>query len=83
MIVIDSDKNRLVHSKTIHCKKRLANFPVPSPNSPWPGKIKLFPAGDSLVGNITAGDGKVINLFLQCTCVFKMSIKYHMYSGPD
>jgi hypothetical protein len=39
------------------------------PNFPWPGIIKLFPARESLVGNMTnipAGDGKPANLFLQC-----------------
>ncbi len=33
-----------------HCKKRLAI-------------IKLFPARESLVKDITAGDGKIANLF--------------------
>jgi len=35
------------------------------PNSPWPGIIKLFPAGE--VGDIPAADGKIENLFLQCS----------------
>ncbi len=55
--------------KSVHCKKRLAVFPPPGchlPNSPWPGRIKLFPARESLVCDITAGDGKLANLFLQC-----------------
>jgi hypothetical protein len=29
-------------------------------------EIKLFPARESLVSDITAGDGKICNLFLQC-----------------
>jgi hypothetical protein len=42
-------------------------FPIPSrdvtnPNSPWPGIIKLFPARESLVSDIPAGDGKNYNL---------------------
>ncbi len=73
MIVIDSDKTTSFIARQYTVKK-LAIFPVHSPNSPWPGKIKLFPARYSFVGDITAGDGKVIKLFLQCTCVFKMSI---------
>jgi hypothetical protein len=28
--------------------------------------LKLFPARESLVGDIPAGDGKIANLFLQC-----------------
>jgi hypothetical protein len=32
-----------------------------------PGKMKLFPARESLVSGIPAGDGKTANLFLQCT----------------
>ncbi len=30
------------------------------------GVIKLFPARESLVSDIPAGDGKTANLFLQC-----------------
>ncbi len=36
------------------------------PNSPWPGKVKLFPASESLVSDIPVGDGKTVKLFLQC-----------------
>ncbi len=36
------------------------------PNSPWPGKIKLFPARESLVSDIPAWDWKNFHLFLQC-----------------
>jgi hypothetical protein len=39
------------------------------PNSPWPGRIKLFPARDSLVSDTTAGDGKTgkqLTFFLLC-----------------
>jgi hypothetical protein len=36
------------------------------PNSLCPGIIKLFPPGESLVGDIPAGDGKTANLLLQC-----------------
>jgi hypothetical protein len=32
------------------------------PNSPWSGKIKLFPAKESLI----SVDGKMANLFLPC-----------------
>jgi hypothetical protein len=39
----------------LHCKKRLLDFPVPS----W----KLFPGRESLVNDIPAGEGKIINFF--------------------
>ncbi len=54
----------------LHCKKGWPfSRPQPGchlPNSPWSGKIKLFPARESLVSDIPAVDGKVANLFLQC-----------------
>jgi hypothetical protein len=54
----------------MHCKKGYPfSRPQPGchlPNSPWPGIIKLFPARESLVSDIAAGDGKIANLFLQC-----------------
>jgi hypothetical protein len=37
------------------------------PNSPWAAIIKFFAARESLVSDILAGDGKIANLFLQCT----------------
>jgi hypothetical protein len=33
------------------------------PNSPWPGIIQLFPASESLLSDISAGDEKIANLF--------------------
>jgi hypothetical protein len=33
------------------------------PNSPWPGIIRLFPARESLVSDIPAGDRKNAKLF--------------------
>ncbi len=33
------------------------------PNSPWPGKIQIFPARESLVSDFPAGDGKTANLY--------------------
>jgi hypothetical protein len=41
----------------LHCEKRLAVFP---------GIIKVFLARESLVSDILAGNGKTVNLFLQC-----------------
>jgi hypothetical protein len=41
----------------MHCKKGH------QPNSPWPGIIKLFPARESLINDIPAGDGKNYNIF--------------------
>jgi hypothetical protein len=57
-------KSSLYIGPTLHCKKIIV-FPVPSrdPNSHWPGIIKLFPARESLVSDIPAGDRKNDNLF--------------------
>jgi hypothetical protein len=35
------------------------------------GKIKLFPARESLVSDIPVGERKIVNLFLQCTIFFR------------
>jgi hypothetical protein len=40
-------------------------------NSPWPGKIKLFPARESLVSDIPAGDGKIATFFTVCAFLGK------------
>jgi len=50
--------------------KKGKSFSRPQPgcqksNSPWP-RIKLFPARESSVSDIPAGDEKIANLFLQC-----------------
>jgi hypothetical protein len=62
------DKKILLHSK-----KRLAVFPSQPgyhlPNSLWPGIIKLFPARESLVSDIPAGDEKIANLFYSVPAV--------------
>ncbi len=44
------------------------------PNSPWPGKIKLSTARESLVSDIPAGDGKTANLFLQCSAQWFLDV---------
>jgi hypothetical protein len=54
----------------LHCKKGYW-FSRPQAechwaNSLWPGIIQFLPAGESLVSDIPAGDGKIGNLFLQC-----------------
>jgi hypothetical protein len=59
----------LPESGSIHCRKGLL-FSRPQPGYPWPGIIKLFPARESLVSDIPAGDGKMANPFLQCNPVF-------------
>jgi hypothetical protein len=53
--------------KTLHCKKKVSDFPVPSQdvtNQTLPGKF--FMTRESLVGDTPAGAGKVAHLFLQC-----------------
>ncbi len=58
------------HHLTLSCKKGyLFSRPKPGcqqPYSSWSGFIKLFPTRESLVSYIPVGDGKIINLFLQC-----------------
>ncbi len=60
----------------LHCKKKLPIFPSPAGMSltdSWPGIIKIFPARESLVSDIPAGDGKIGNPFLQCTFILSSS----------
>jgi hypothetical protein len=63
-------KNQIYCSQTnhpmVHCKRKFSDVPVPSrdvTNAPWPGIVKLFLAGESLVSDIQAGDGNIANLF--------------------
>ncbi len=54
-----------------HCKKG-QQFSLPLqgchlPNTPRPVIIKLLPAGESLVCDIPAGNGKIVNFFTVCT----------------
>jgi hypothetical protein len=71
-------KKRLVY--TVKKGKRFSR-PQPGgchlPNSPWPGKVKLFPARERLVSDIPAGDGKNANLFLQCTMPHVTFLPWH------
>jgi hypothetical protein len=49
--------------------KKVSDFPIPSRNIRMSGRRdagKGFPARESLVSDIQAGDGKIANLFLQC-----------------
>jgi hypothetical protein len=54
----------------LHCKKRLTIFPSPGRVSltklSLAGNNKIFPARESLVSDIPAGDWKIYNIFLQC-----------------
>jgi hypothetical protein len=64
MFVFSADKTESscrLHCKTFHCKKRSAIFP---------GIIKIIPGQGELVWLVTyipAGDGKIANLFSQCS----------------
>jgi hypothetical protein len=56
----------VLSSSLVHCKKSRFYHPQPGchlPNFPWRGMILLFPARESLVSDISAGDGKIVNLF--------------------
>jgi hypothetical protein len=54
----------------LHCKKMLVIFPSPAGMSltklSLAKNIHILPARESLVSDIPAGDGKIVNLFLQC-----------------
>ncbi len=57
-----------IYSRIYHTLKKVNDIPRPHPgchklNSPWTGIHKLFPAWESLVYNISAGDRKMANLF--------------------
>ncbi len=49
------------------------------PNSSWPGRIKLFPARESLVSDIPAGEKKIAYLFLQCKVVYAYFYVFSLY----
>jgi hypothetical protein len=67
--------HELMRTLSIHRKKKVCEFPVPSRDV----TTKLFLGGNndaitelflprgSLVSDIPAGDGKLVNLFLRCT----------------
>jgi hypothetical protein len=51
--------------------KKVSDFPVPAAamsltNSRRPGRVKLFPARESLLSDILAGEGKIAKQQLQC-----------------
>ncbi len=49
------------------------------PNSSWPGIIKLFPARESLVSDIPAGDGKNCYIFFSVRLTY-LYIGVHVYT---
>jgi hypothetical protein len=57
----------------MYTEKKLSFFrPQPEyhlQNYPWPGIVKLFPAMESLVSDIPAGDGEKENLFYSVNAV--------------
>jgi len=56
-------------SSALHCKENLrGSWNCFDQNFLGLGLGKLFPARESLVSDIPAGDGKLLNLFLQCSC---------------
>jgi hypothetical protein len=53
--------HQALHSYTV---KKASSFPVPMPLTKL---TKVFPPKESLFSGIPVGDGKMANLFLQCT----------------
>jgi hypothetical protein len=49
-----------VETSSLHCKK----------------KVYLFPARESLVSDVPAGDGKTADIFLQCICLLRGSASH-------
>ncbi len=81
-------RNRSVTTYTV---KKGYRFSCPQPgchwpHSLWPGKIKLFPARESLVSDIPAGDAKIDNcsewLRISWTCLYDTGTKSMEYSCP-
>jgi hypothetical protein len=65
------------HRQDIHCKKKDREFHVPSRDVTTKLSLggnndvitELFLPRGSLVSDILAGDGKLVNLFLRCTLI--------------
>jgi hypothetical protein len=63
-------------SRDLHRKKKVREFPVPRQDVMTKLSLggnndvitKLFLPRGSLVSDIPAGDGKLVNLFLRCSC---------------
>ncbi len=70
-----NNKLKILKHEAVTLLRKFIDFSVPNragdhwPNSPWRVIIKLFPARESLVSDIPAGDLKIDNLFLQCNRV--------------
>ncbi len=68
-------------SSSIHRKKKVREFPVPSRDVTTKlylggnndGITELFLPRGSLVSDIPAGDGKLVNLFLRCNVYSRVS----------
>jgi len=59
--------HKLSHPSLLHCKKKLQDSWIYFDQTFLGlGLGKLFPARESLVSDILAGDGNPVNLFLQC-----------------
>jgi hypothetical protein len=70
-------------SDTVHGKKKVREFPVPSRDVTTKLSLSgnydvitdLFLPRGSLVSDIPAGDGKLVNLFLQCSLERSLGVK--------
>jgi hypothetical protein len=49
--------------KALHCKKKVSDFSVPSRDVTNQTLLLLFPARESLVSDIPAGNGNIANFF--------------------
>jgi hypothetical protein len=73
--VPENHENSPLARITVHHKKKICGFPVPSRDVTTILSLggnndvitELFLPRGSLVSDIPAGDGKLVNLFLRCT----------------
>ncbi len=78
----------IANYKQLHCKKRFVIFPFPAGMSLTKLCLggnndviyKLFPPRESLVSDIPAGDGKIVNLFFT-VCLAQSSYNAHFSSS--
>jgi hypothetical protein len=71
----------------VHRKKKVREFPVPSRDVTTKLSLggnndvitELFLPRGSLVSHIPAGDGKLVNLFLRCSCPTPCVLYLYLY----
>jgi hypothetical protein len=86
---IKSSKGQFLLLAGLHRKKKVREFPVPSRDVTTKLSLggnndvisELFLPRGSLVSDIPAGDGKLVNLFLRCTDWEKVNRKVQFFDS--